>query len=166
MFDFSFLMLKAIASEIGPILPKYMVMMIMILPQIFKAAVRPLDNPTVAVALTVSYITSSAGTSVTADKSTVATKAVANDMLIIATDLLMASFGMVLLKNAYALHQNGRKYDNDNIDMLLSERYIAKKARMSKAKHHLKGPAKRTEEDDERFASSFRKLVEILIRKS
>ena len=73
---------------------------------------------------------------------------------------------MVLSKNAYALHQNGRKYDNDNIDMLLSERYIAKKARMSKAKHHLKGPAKRTEEDDERFASSFRKLVEILIRKS
>ena len=39
------------------------------------------------------------------------------------------------------------------------ERHLAKKARNAKKRHHLKGPAKRTEEDDKRFAESFEKLV-------
>lgn len=38
------------------------------------------------------------------------------------------------------------------------ERHLARKARRS-GKHHLKGPAKRTEEDDKRFAESFERLI-------
>lgn len=66
---------------------------------------------------------------------------------------------MVLSKQAYAIHQSGRWYTADNIDTLLAERHIAKKARMSKAKHHLRGPRKRSAEDDRRFEESFRKLI-------
>lgn len=68
---------------------------------------------------------------------------------------------MALGKGAYAIHQSGRWYTNENIDRLLMERHMAKKARMGKGKHHLKGPAKRTLEDDDRFRESFEKLVEM-----
>ena len=67
---------------------------------------------------------------------------------------------MVLGKGAYAIHQSGRWYTNENIDQMLMERHFAKKARMGKGKHHLKGPAKRTAEDDERFAKSFQNLLD------
>lgn len=66
---------------------------------------------------------------------------------------------MVLGKNAYAIHQSGRWYTNDNIDQLLMERHMAKAARRAKAKNHLSGPRKRTMEDDRQFEESFRKLV-------
>lgn len=66
---------------------------------------------------------------------------------------------MALGKGAYGIHQSGRWYTNENIDQMLMERYLAKKARMGKGKHHIKGPAKRTEEDDKRFLESFIKLV-------
>lgn len=68
---------------------------------------------------------------------------------------------MALGKGAYAIHQSGRWYTNENIDRLLMERHMAKKARMGKGKHHLKGPEKRTQEDDDRFRESFEKLVEM-----
>lgn len=68
---------------------------------------------------------------------------------------------MALGKGAYAIHQSGRWYTNENIDRLLMERHMAKKARMGKGKHHLIGPAKRTQEDDDRFRESFEKLVEM-----
>lgn len=68
---------------------------------------------------------------------------------------------MALGKGAYAIHQSGRWYTNENIDRLLMERHMAKKARMGKGKHHLKGSAKRTQEDDDRFRESFEKLVEM-----
>lgn len=68
---------------------------------------------------------------------------------------------MALGKGAYAIHQSGRWYTNENIDRLLMERHMAKKARMGKGKHHMKGPAKRTLEDDDRFRESFEKLVEM-----
>ena len=68
---------------------------------------------------------------------------------------------MALGKGAYAIHQSGKWYTNETIDQLLMERHMAKKERMSKRqKRHLKGPSKRTEEDDKRFADSFRRLVE------
>ena len=67
---------------------------------------------------------------------------------------------MALGKGAYAIHQSGKWYTNDNIDQLLMERYLAKKARMGKGKHHLKGPSKRTREDNKRFEDSFVRLVE------
>lgn len=66
---------------------------------------------------------------------------------------------MVLGKNAYAIHQSGRWYTNDNIDQLLMERHMAKAARRAKSKHHLSGPRKRTLEDDKQFEESFRKLI-------
>ena len=66
---------------------------------------------------------------------------------------------MVLGKGAYAIHQSGKWYTNENIDQMLMERHMAKKARRSKKKNHIKGPRKRTEEDDIRFAESFEKLL-------
>ena len=66
---------------------------------------------------------------------------------------------MALGKGAYAIHQSGRWYTNDNIDQMLMERHLAKKARMGKGKHHLKGPAKRTPEDDARFEASLLRLL-------
>ena len=66
---------------------------------------------------------------------------------------------MALGKGAYAIHQSGRWYTNDNIDQMLMERHLNKKARRSSHKNHVKGPKKRTEEDDERFAESFGKMV-------
>lgn len=66
---------------------------------------------------------------------------------------------MILGKGAYGIHQSGKWYTNENIDQMLMERHMAKKARMSKGKHHIKGPSKRTEEDDRRFEESFVKLI-------
>lgn len=66
---------------------------------------------------------------------------------------------MALGKAAYAIHQSGRLYTNENIDQLLMERHLAKKARQS-SKHHLKGPRKRTREDDERFENAFTQLLQ------
>jgi uncharacterized protein YaiI (UPF0178 family) len=66
---------------------------------------------------------------------------------------------LALGKGARAIHQSGRWYTDENIDGLLMERHLAKKARRS-GKHHLKGPAKRTEEDDRRFAESFERLLD------
>lgn len=66
---------------------------------------------------------------------------------------------MALGKGAYAIHQSGKWYTNDNIDQMLMERHLNKKARRSSHKNHIKGPKKRTEEDDERFAKSFEKLL-------
>lgn len=66
---------------------------------------------------------------------------------------------MALGKGAYAIHQSGKWYTDDNIDQMLMERHLSKKARRSSRKCHVKGPKKRTEEDDERFAQSFEKML-------
>ena len=66
---------------------------------------------------------------------------------------------MALGKGAYAIHQSGKWYTDDNIDQMLMERHLRKKARRSSRKCHVKGPKKRTEEDDERFAQSFEKML-------
>ena len=66
---------------------------------------------------------------------------------------------MALSKGAYAIHQSGKWYTNDNIDQMLMERHLNKKVRRSSHKNHMKGPRKRTEEDDVRFAQSFEKLI-------
>lgn len=67
---------------------------------------------------------------------------------------------MILSKGAYGIHQSGKWYTNENIDRMLMERHMAKKARRASGKHHLKGPAKRTEEDDEHFVESMERLIE------
>ena len=66
---------------------------------------------------------------------------------------------MALGKGAYAIHQSGKWYTNENIDQMLMERHLHKKERRALRKNHLKGPRKRTEEDDERFEQSFEKMV-------
>ena len=66
---------------------------------------------------------------------------------------------MALGKGAYAIHQSGKWYTNENIDQMLMERHLNKKARRSSHKNHIRGPRKRTEEDDVRFAQSFEKLI-------
>ena len=67
---------------------------------------------------------------------------------------------MALGKGCYAIHQSGRWYTNENIDQMLMERHLAKKARRSSKKNHLKGPSKRTSEDDRRFEESFERLIQ------
>jgi len=69
---------------------------------------------------------------------------------------------MALGKGAYAIHQSGKWYTNDNIDMLLMERHLAKEARRKSSKNHMKGPSKRTREDDLNFEQSFEKLINII----
>lgn len=67
---------------------------------------------------------------------------------------------MILGKGAYGIHQSGKWYTNENIDQMLMERHMAKKARNAKKKHHLKGQAKRTSEDDLHFEESLRRLID------
>ena len=71
---------------------------------------------------------------------------------------------MALGKGAYAIHQSGKWYTNDNIDRMLMERHLNKKARRDSGKSHLKGSKKRTNEDDVRFRQSFEKLLKTIKR--
>lgn len=71
---------------------------------------------------------------------------------------------MALGKGCYVIHQNGKRYTNENINQMLLERHLAKKARRSSKKNHLKGPAKRTEKDNQRFEESFEKMIRKTIK--
>jgi uncharacterized protein YaiI (UPF0178 family) len=62
-------------------------------------------------------------------------------------------------QNIYVLFKEEKWYTNENIDQMLMERHLNKKARRSSHKNHIKGPKKRTEDDDVRFAQSFEKLI-------
>lgn len=81
--------------------------------------------------------------------------------------VITQDFGLAALalgKGARAIHQSGKWFTDENIDGLLMDRHLAKKARRS-GKHHFKGPAKRTQEDDQRFAESFERMIrEALIK--
>ena len=70
---------------------------------------------------------------------------------------------MALGKGAFAIHQSGKWYTNDNIDQMLMERHLNKKARRSSHKNHIKCPKKRTEEYYERFAQSFEKMIRMAV---
>lgn len=73
---------------------------------------------------------------------------------------------MALGKGAYAIHQSGKWYTNDNIDRMLMERHLNKKARRVSSKNHMKGPRKRILEDDEHFRESFEKMICTAIEKN
>ena len=77
--------------------------------------------------------------------------------IIITQDYALAA--LALAKKAQAINQNGWLYTEKNIDNLLDTRWQNAKARRSKGKNHLKGPKKRTKEDDERFAISLENLL-------
>ena len=66
---------------------------------------------------------------------------------------------LALGKGAFAIHQSGKIFTENNIDSLLMQRYVCKKQRMSSSKHHIKGPKKRTKEDDINFEINFEKLI-------
>ncbi len=79
------------------------------------------------------------------------------DDIVVTQDYGVAA--MALGKGAYAIHHSGKWYTDENIDQLLMERHLGKKARRASGKNHLKGPKKRTEDDDVRFYQSFQKLI-------
>ena len=65
---------------------------------------------------------------------------------------------MCLSKHAIPIHQDGMVYTNENIDSLLFFRAAAKKIR--NAGGRLKGPSRRTKEQDKAFAAALKKLLE------
>ena len=72
---------------------------------------------------------------------------------------------MALGKDAYAIHQSGKWYTNENIDQMLMERHLNKKARRASGKKYSRGPRKRTSEDDEHFRESFEKMIHMAMDK-
>ena len=66
---------------------------------------------------------------------------------------------MALGKGAYAIHQSGKWYTNENIDQMLMQRHITKCAKRASSKNHIKRHKKRSNEDNIHFAESFEKLV-------
>ena len=79
------------------------------------------------------------------------------DDIVVTQDYGVAA--MVLSKGAYAIHQSGKWYTNDNIDRMLMQRHITKCAKRASNKNHINGPKKRSNEDNIHFAESFEKLV-------
>ena len=65
---------------------------------------------------------------------------------------------MCLSRGAIPISQNGLTYTNKNIDALLMQRHTAKKIRMAGGR--LKGPAKRTPEQDRAFEVALRGLLD------
>jgi uncharacterized protein YaiI (UPF0178 family) len=76
--------------------------------------------------------------------------------LIITQDYGLAS--LILMKNAYALHQDGWFYTENNIDMLLMQRQIGQKMRQAKKRY--KHIPKRKGEDDLLFSKTLRKFLD------
>ena len=70
---------------------------------------------------------------------------------------------MALGRGAYALHHTGKRYTNDNIDLMLMERHVAKKARRASGKHHLRGPSRYTQEDRQRFVSALEDVIALAL---
>ncbi len=64
---------------------------------------------------------------------------------------------MCLARGAVPINQNGLVYNEKNIDELLFSRFVSKKIR--RAGGRLKGPSKRTPEQDEKFIRTLEKLL-------
>lgn len=64
---------------------------------------------------------------------------------------------LCLARGARALYQNGRIYDESNMDALLAMRHVSAKIRRGGGR--LRGPRKRTPEQDRAFAQSLRDLL-------
>lgn len=79
--------------------------------------------------------------------------------IVITQDYALAA--MCMAKGAYAINQNGRAYDNDNIDELLMRRHINKKIRQSGGRTpHTK---KRVKALDEAFTTALERLISKLL---
>ncbi len=75
--------------------------------------------------------------------------------LVVTQDYGLAA--MCLARGAAVISQNGLVYNDKNIDELLFSRYVSKKVRLSGGR--LKGPHKRTSEQDEKFKETVEKLL-------
>lgn len=64
---------------------------------------------------------------------------------------------MCLAREAIPVSQNGLVYTDKNIDQLLFTRYVSKKIR--NAGGRIKGPSKRTPEQDKAFESALERLI-------
>ena len=78
--------------------------------------------------------------------------------VIVTQDYGLAS--MCLATGGFPIRQDGLLYTNDNIDLLLHTRYEVKKAIRKGAR--VKGPKKRTVEDDEAYKKSLCELLDKL----
>ena len=76
--------------------------------------------------------------------------------VVVTQDYGLAS--MCLAKRAIVLHQDGWQYTQDNIGALLFQRSESRRYRASGGR--IKGPSKRTEEQNKRFAQAFEKLLQ------
>ena len=76
--------------------------------------------------------------------------------IVITQDYGVAS--MCLAKGARILHQDGWEYTEYNISGLMEQRHAAKKHRLAGGR--VKGPAKRTKEQDKAFSDAFRRLLQ------
>lgn len=65
---------------------------------------------------------------------------------------------MCLARGAVPINQNGLIYNDKNIDELLFTRYVSKKVRIAGGR--LKGPSRRTKEQDEKFIAQMKKLLD------
>lgn len=77
------------------------------------------------------------------------------DDIVITQDYGLAA--MALSRKGRPITQNGVIINNSNIDLMLAARHAAKKARM--AGRHLKGPSKRTRQQDEKFIEALTELI-------
>ena len=75
--------------------------------------------------------------------------------LVISQDYGLAA--MCLAREAVVINQDGMVYDNDNIGGLLEQRAMSAKIRRSGGR--LSGPSKRTEAQNQAFASALSKLI-------
>ena len=64
---------------------------------------------------------------------------------------------MSLARGAVPINQDGMVYSDKNIDALLMQRHTAKKIRMAGGR--LKGPSKRTQEQNKAFEENLKKLL-------
>lgn len=78
------------------------------------------------------------------------------DDIVVTQDYGLAA--LCLARAARVLDQNGRVYDESNIDALLSIRHLAAKAR--RAGSRVKGPPKRTARQDEAFRLALEGLLD------
>lgn len=65
---------------------------------------------------------------------------------------------MSLARRAHVLNQNGIRYTDSNIDSMLLARHTSRKLRAAGVR--MKGPSKRTREQDEAFLSALERLIE------
>ena len=81
---------------------------------------------------------------------------IARDDIVVTQDYGLAA--LALVRGARVLDQNGRRYTDENIDRLLAERALAKRIRNGGGR--MRGPAKRTEAQNEAFDAALKALLE------